>query len=333
MHSIKISIISILCIFSFNLHGKVLIIVPACNCPEFITLQHKTFKKFLKNDYEMVVFNDASNDDMCRQLETVCAHLKITCIRVPQEIHKIPYLPFPEGGGFTAWHNSPSRRNCNVVQYSLDTLGFKHNDIVMLFESDLFLVKEFDARKYMRNMDLAGFNRAVEFSQAHKRGIKFLWIGLILLDMRTMPNKTTFNVNCGHINGAKVDSGGHTYYYLKNNPAARVRFFKKLYTERFVCKLCEQKKSYRCKHNTQALKKMNVDNTTIQFIQSVPIDWGSGLGGVAGRRNVEFFLDNTFVHFYGGSGYAKVSPYHEFYTFHQDKKRAFEKYLKNLLST
>ncbi len=311
--------------------SKILIIIPAYNCPNFIELQYKTFQKFLKDDYEMVVFNDAKDHDICYQLEAMCQKLNVTCIRIPQTIHDKPYLPRPSSG-FTSWNQSPSARNCNVVQYALDTIGFNHNDIVMICENDLFLVKEFSVREYLQGFDLAGFNRAVEFSQATSKGIKFLWIGLILMDMRTMFNKKIFNVNCGYIDGALVDSGGYTHYYLKNNPSARVRYVDKVYTEKFVCNVCKRRKSYRCIHNTNILKKNKFDEETIKFLQEVPIDWGSGLGKVTERRNVEFFLDKKFVHFYGGSGYATFSPYYEFYTFYQDKINAFEAFIANLLS-
>ena len=38
---------------------KVLIFTYSYNKPEFIELQYKTFKKFLLDDHELIVFNDA----------------------------------------------------------------------------------------------------------------------------------------------------------------------------------------------------------------------------------------------------------------------------------
>ena len=44
-----------------SLHAKVLIYTYAYNRPDFIEIQHKTFQKFLKDDYEFVVFDDGDS--------------------------------------------------------------------------------------------------------------------------------------------------------------------------------------------------------------------------------------------------------------------------------
>src|ERR1700684_2505146 len=67
--------------------NKVLIITHSYCRPDFIELHHKTFKAFLKNDYEYVVFNDASDPHLKRKIEKTCEKLGIRCIRVPQELH------------------------------------------------------------------------------------------------------------------------------------------------------------------------------------------------------------------------------------------------------
>lgn len=72
--------------------AKTLITTQAYNRPDFIEMQHKTFKKFVLDEYEYVVFNDAPDQHMANQITDTCNRLGIRCIRVPQEIHTRPYL-------------------------------------------------------------------------------------------------------------------------------------------------------------------------------------------------------------------------------------------------
>lgn len=314
--------------------AKILIFTYAYNRPEFIELQHKTFQKFLKDDYELIVFNDAQEKDTKSQINHMCKQYSIRCIEIPQQIHHRPYLD--RTMDTKIWtikdYNAPSVRNCNVVQYSLDTVGFKHDDIVVLFESDLFLIKEFSFREYLQHNDLAGYNRSVEY-QGKRKNLPFLWIGIIIINMKTLPNKTMFNTNCGVCNDIIVDAGGHTHYYIKHNPHAEIKYFDKVQIQYYYCSKCEKTKSYRCSHNTNQLKKKGFNKETIQFIQQVPIDWGSGIHSTLDKRNIEFFLNNTLVHFYGGTGYATVSYLGDkINQFYHDKAKAFYNYIHTLLN-
>lgn len=326
----------ILCFFCATLcQAKVLLFTYAFNQPEFITLQDKTFKKFLCDEYEFVVFNDAIDPHICYEITHKCEELGIRCIRIPQKIHERPYLNRPVAREWwVCEYQPPSVRNCNVVQYSLDVLGFNHDDIIVLFESDLFLTKEFSFRSYLENFDVAGFDRSIECAKLTEKNVHFLWVGLLLLNLKTMPQPKSFNLNCGYVNNIVIDAGGFTNYYLNNNDGLKVSFIDKLPSEQFVCTACEQQKAYRCTHNTQKLEKAGFDARTIKLIQDVPLDWGSGFIGthLKRRRNIEFFMHNSFVHFYGGTGYAKYSYLGDdkVEQFYEDKTKAFFDYIDDI---
>ena len=51
-------LIALVCFFSLEARDRVLMITHAYNEPEFIRMQAETFKKFMKDDYEFVVFNN-----------------------------------------------------------------------------------------------------------------------------------------------------------------------------------------------------------------------------------------------------------------------------------
>ena len=86
-------VLLLLAIFQLSFSEKILIITHAYNRPEFIEIQHKTFQKFLADEYEFVVFNDARTDAMANQISEACQTNGVRCIRIPQEIHTRPYLP------------------------------------------------------------------------------------------------------------------------------------------------------------------------------------------------------------------------------------------------
>lgn len=332
MYQVICGMLCFLC--SHFCQAKLLLFTYAFNQPEFIVLQDRTFKKFLCDEYEFIVFNDAIDKKISKEIKRICKELGLRCIRVPQKIHNRPYLDRPVGREWWVCEfQPPSVRNSNVVQYSLDMIGFNHDDIVVLFESDLFLTKPFSFRAYLEDYDVAGFDRSIECARLTEENVHFLWVGLLLLNLKRMPRPRSFNLNCGYVHNIVIDAGGYTNYYLNHTTNLKTCFIDKLFAEKFICKECEAQKAYRCTHNTQALCDAGFNARTIQFIQEVPIDWGSGVfaTNLKRRRNIEFFMHNSFVHFYGGSGYAKYSYLGEgIEQFYKDKSKAFFDYIHDI---
>ncbi len=295
---LAMSIFGIVC----NIHSKILIFTYSYNRPDFIDIQYKTFKKFLLDDYEFVVFSDARNQGMHNPIEARCKKYGLRCIRFPQHLHNKPYLQRWPGENY----NYPTIRCCNIVQYSLDTVGFNHDDIVVLFDSDMFLVKEFSIREFLEGYDLAGVRQG---------RVKHLSIDLAFLNMATMPNKRTINFNCGRVNNIPVDAGGQTYHYLKNNPEAKVREFGGLHisTGTIQCQNCKQKNILACTHNTELLKNYGFDNKAIKFIQ-------------AGPHNVGFKARGNFLHYRGGTNWNNMSA-----AYHNHKTKLFNEYINDIL--
>lgn len=269
-----------------------LIITHAYLRPDFIEIQHKTFKKFLKDPYEFVVFNDARDYEIRSQIKQLCKKLQLRCIEIPQEIHDRPYLqryPYEDP-------NNACARCANVVQYSLDVLGFQHDGLVAIIDSDMFLVQDFSIAEYMQNYDIAGVPQS-------RGNVLYLWNGLVFFNMNSLPNKKSINFNCGVIEGNPTDVGGHLYYYFKQNPDVRVSQMGVYHSQSFACNTCQQKDVYTpCAHNTDHLRKQNIPETIIKFMQSGP-------------PNIEFLLNNNFLHYRGGGNWDhKSQSYHDYKT-------------------
>jgi len=274
--------------------ADILIITHSYNMPSFIRFQYECFKKFLADDFEYVVFNDATNPQLEDEINNVCKELEIRCIRVPQQIHKKP--------------ERASKRHADCIQYSLDLIGYKHAGYVFLADSDVFLVKPFNLSQYMENFDIA----------CHiitKQHIYHLWPVIIFMNMDNLPHKETINWNPGIIDNIGIDTAGHTYHYFKNNPHLQIRYLEnRIKNHSLLCKNCKNINNYSCNHNKYILRKYKFDKITTEFLRS-------------GIPNVEFILNNSFFHVQGIS-YINIK-YPEEYNL---KLKLVPKYLHDVLS-
>jgi hypothetical protein len=253
-------------VFSKN----VLIITHSFNRPDFIEIQDKTFKKFLKDDYTFVVFNDSPHEEVSHQIIETCNRLNLSCIRIPQSIHDEPYLERLPGEDY----HHPAVRCANVVQFSLDTLGFDHDGIVMIIDSDMFLVKEFCIEEFLEGFDIA----AIPQGRQH---IEYIWNGLVIFNMQTLPDKKSINFNCGKVDGIGVDVGGQTYHYFKNHPEV-------------------MKKTIDNQHYPADFMLSETTHEQVKFLFSHDC------------HNFEFILKNSFFHYRGGGNWNNESrEYHE----------------------
>lgn len=298
----------ILCIWMHSMFcdDKVLIITSAYNRPDFVEIQHKTFQKFLEDEYELVVFNDSRDLNLKQDIENTCKRLNIKCINVPQEIHKLPYLyRLPRED-----INAPSVRNANVVQYGLNQVGFSHQGIVVVIDADLFLVKPFSFKKYLDGFQLAGVPQS---RKSENFRADYLWIGIAFLDMRTLVDKEEINFNCGEVHGIPVDAGGYTHHYLEKHPQVALRLFGPSQSENLVCAACKGHEGV-CTHNTQMLQESGYDPFQIAFLQEA-------------NQGVEFFINGTFFHYRSGSNWNRKSQ-----EYHDKKTESFNRYIYKILN-
>ena len=195
--------IAILFLVSLQCCPEVLIMVPVYNRPDFIEMQYKTFKKFLKDDYTLMVFNDASNEYMCKKIENECAKYEITCIRVPQNLHNI----HPFCGRAPA-----SFRHGEVLQFAFENYGFKHNDIVTPVDSDMFLIEDFSIREYLGDYDLTYIKTCIGCPKGERFSIS-THFGPINMPKIPSPETMRF-IPSMYPDGEFFDTGENTHFYF-----------------------------------------------------------------------------------------------------------------------
>jgi hypothetical protein len=290
-----------------QLCAKTLIITHVYNRPDFIEIQDKTFKHFIEDAYEFVVFNDASNENMATQIKEICAKHDIHHIRIPQEIHTRPYLPRLPGDPL----HRPNIRHANCVQYSLDTLGFNHNGIVFIIDSDMFLVRPLNISEYMKDKDI------VAYVKGSDNNVFYLCPNLCFLHMNRLPDKRSLNFNCGVANGASVDSGGWTYFYLKQHPELRVISVEGLWSYLLFCPhyIDSRPIDYTASEDArrEVYIKYGFNEKEIQFFLKRP-------------DTFEIYMDKCFLHYRAGTNYSNLSQ-----EFHNNKTRIFNEFINDIL--
>jgi hypothetical protein len=122
-------------------------------------------------------------------------------------------------------------------------------------------------------------------------GIYCLCPALCLLSMDRLPNKRTLNFNSGRINGFLVDSGGWTYYYLLKHPELRVSQASVLYSHQLylgdthIHRVADMVSDA---VKTTLYQNCGFNDDEIDFLLKKP-------------DTFEFYLDNYFLHYRGGS--------------------------------
>jgi hypothetical protein len=319
-------VLAVLC--NASLCAKVRILAFHYNQADFIELQYKTFSKFLVEDFEMIVFNDAATASNKEQIENVCKKCGITCVRFEPEWHFTDplntylhtLLQDPTISGYWNWSAStpieelaqhPSVRHSHVIQYALDHYGYDHDDIVALMDGDNFLVKRLSVASLLKSCDIAAFSRwgIDEVGSYRKQSIGELpkhipncpWVVFIAFNPRKIPSPRELTFSPGLMRSHPAfnensigDTGSGCLIYLKKHPEARLREFIWLYG----CTLLD--------HCTPAeIKRMKINPHLMQLCRDVL------------PHTVQLFLFEHFVHIGRGSfepeGHHKVvRHFHEF---------------------
>ncbi len=261
------------------------------NRPEFLEFQHKLLKKFVLDDFELIVFNDARDPTLEIAIRNICNKNNIPYVRYEQEWHKTDPLneyilhiledprtdsPFQLDsvhGKLTAEIISryPGFRHCHVIQYALDHYGYDHDDIVVILDHDLFPMKPLSIRKLLEDAPLIG----IEHIGRH--GDRYLWVPFIAFDPKRFPNIRDLKFHCDAINHHFYDTGAASYHYLKNNPNVPYRMYPRIYDQEFY-------------HlSTRKLQHLGLSRDEIRLIKDLP--WPGC---------IEFYIDFHFLHYCGG---------------------------------
>jgi hypothetical protein len=235
----SISFLSCICFYailsSIGAFAKVRILTFHYNQPDFIELQHRCLQRFMQNDYEMIVFNDASTPENEQAIERTCKKLGIPCVRFEPAWHLIDPLndqlriwaqdPTITGRRFLpgspsdlSFANQASVRHCHVIQYALDHYGYDHNDPVIILDGDAFLIRPLNIRQRLENFDMIAMGRDTVEGKQH-----YLWVPFIAFHPAKLPNIHDLKFHVAPIDGIMHDTGAQSQHYLAANPSIKYK--------------------------------------------------------------------------------------------------------------
>ncbi|MCL4229892.1 hypothetical protein KJZ61_04380 [Candidatus Dependentiae bacterium] len=255
---------------------KILIMTHAHSRPDMIELHVRTFNAFLEDEYEYVVFNDAPNKQLEREINETCKKLNVKCLRVPEEMHV---------------ENTPGGRHMGGLRYSLESMGFEYDGIVLIIDSDMFLIKPLHIKSFVGEEHLVA---AKQWRKNSTTQVTYISPAAVFINMATAPNKKSISFYGGRVEGLLCDVGGHFHYYFKNNPDLRYRFVHMGRTTTSdkddTITILNKDKNF--------LKSLGYDKQAINFILDLdPV------------YIFEFYCDGYFLHYFsGGSNWRQYPP-------------------------
>lgn len=139
------------------------------NTPQYIEWQFKLLQKFIKNDFEYLIFNNTMTNSIIKQsnidnnniLKNVCHKYNIKVIDIKKDLfNEISDYDASKRAG-TAINTA---HNYLFANYPLDSTFF-------LIDSDAFLLNEFDVDKFMENKKLSG---RIQYRKGISKNVKYI---------------------------------------------------------------------------------------------------------------------------------------------------------------
>lgn len=288
--------ILLLFFFIVNLQAEIRILSFQYCHPELIEIQYKTLKKFLKDDFELIVFNDGDTPEREGGIREICERYGIRCIRFEQEWHNTdplnqqvkdwisdPANQNPKNPGLIPIDSTlqqiahhPSVMHNHVIQFALTNFGYSHNDIVVLMDGDLFPIRDLDLRSLMSQFPILGISKYWWADD-----LDYFWVPFIAFDPKRLPDLGDLRFHVDIIKDKLFDSGAHTWHYLKNHPQVS---FKKYFVTN------DKEDALR---SLEALHEKGYTDEEALLIQALPWPY-----------TPEFHLDNHLLHF-GASSFSQ----------------------------
>ena len=172
------------------------------NRPDFIEPQFNSIKKYVKDDFEFIVFNNERNGgdpgsgyepERIAEIYRVCEKLNIKCIRVELD----PELQFING--YQQFEgDSYVNGGSHACAYSY-SWGWKHyvskdDGISMIIDSDMFFIKDVSIEKLLGDHNLAyipSYRYSSKYHSEEDRGsiaLRYPWNGIVIADIPNLPN-------------------------------------------------------------------------------------------------------------------------------------------------
>lgn len=191
---------------------------------DFIPLQLYTFRKYLKEDFQFVVFNNARYDwaggTSLNGINEECNRAGIQVIEVQKDQALLDRCQSVEFA-CTMLNRQGLYSNANVAHayafcWAWDNIMSKETGPIAIFDSDVFLIQPTKLTDTLYPHQIC---RVLDGKpRPDGTAIHYMWPTFVLIDMARFPDPQTLWWYCGRIDNVPVDVGGQTYHYFQAHP-------------------------------------------------------------------------------------------------------------------
>jgi hypothetical protein len=255
------------------------VITAVVNNPIFIQIQFHTLKKYMKCDYEFIVFNDAKNfpdttngNDITikNTIHQLCEKLGIKCINIPNEHHK--------------FKKEISCRTADSMNFILN-YQINNPDKYLILDSDMFLID------YFYESDYEKYDCAIVLQTRENNKIYYFWNGVFYFDINKIKNINLMNWNLY----PGCDTGGMMFNWMKKQNKVNSNSDNEVFNNDDIY-LMKYLKSLTW-NESDIPENIKSNNKLVEFIKNDPRN-----------QNDNFFCeiyDNKFFHYRAGSNWEK----------------------------
>jgi hypothetical protein len=203
---------------------KITIYTLADKRPDFIAVQHASFKKFIKDEYEFIVLNNAMGSrKRTEEIYRICEELHIKCIKVKKD-RKFNIIGKQKSIGWTGTYTNPNVACAYPIKWAWEEMcEYNKDKLFMLIDSDMFIRRDISFSNEMEGYDAALWMQYRGLSEKRtKASVTYFTNGICIFDPSKIKNIKEMNWDCGiikkaFVNGYAVDVGGYIYTWLKEN--------------------------------------------------------------------------------------------------------------------
>lgn len=162
-----------------------------------IPIALRQFHKYMKEDFEYIIFNDAYDSQMEKNINIICEFNKITCVRVPQHIHDV---------------QNPSECYASTLNWALHDYASKNNyEIIVLMHCDIFPICDVTISDIINNNIVAS---TPEYRLINGKGINYFYPAFTIVNTKLLkdPKELDFSLLPG------LDVGGKTKEFIEKYP-------------------------------------------------------------------------------------------------------------------
>lgn len=175
----------------------------------FLGYQSALFRRFLEDEFELVVMNDGQDEAAIAAIDRAAEELALRCEPVP----------LPACG-------DPSIGLGNAIEYALEAL-VREDDLSLLVHGDVFPCRPFSARALFEDADVIA-HPELKRSDDGSTVVYYPWSGVIGVRPGALPDLETIRFGPGVVAGVRCDTGGMFAVYLAEHPHVRIRALGKM---------------------------------------------------------------------------------------------------------